>query len=120
MIVNLRRKVGIATGHQTPITRDGHAHTHDSNNTDTAMHTNGETSTSTSSSAENTGTGMMSGNNGQGNGNGNGYEPLPPMTIEDLDFSWPSDMMFSPTSIPAWLQETVRVPLLSSFFFGQG
>lgn len=35
--------------------------------------------------------------------------PLPPIRLEDLDFSWPSDMMFSPTTIPAWLQEAVRL-----------
>ncbi|KAF8322111.1 hypothetical protein DL93DRAFT_2093394 [Clavulina sp. PMI_390] len=34
-----------------------------------------------------------------------GTQQLPPITLQDLDFSWPSDMMFSPANIPAWLQE---------------
>lgn len=89
MIVNLRRKVGLATGQQTPNLRDESI-------------------------------------DGDGNSNEHsmldappfgpaGSEPpvagpaLPPITLQDLNFSWPSDVMFSPTSIPRWLQETVSM-----------
>lgn len=37
--------------------------------------------------------------------------PLPPLTMEELGFAWPSDGgIFSPSSIPVWLQEQVRGP----------
>lgn len=84
MIVNLRRKVGLATGQQTPIPRDDLA--------------NGGTVSSG---------GMM----GDVSFDPHAH-PLPPMTLEDLDFNWPSDLpVFSPTSIPTWLQETVSIAL---------
>lgn len=75
MIVNLRRKVGLATGTQTPVPQhaevaNGNHHVLDPSAFD-------------------------------------GSQPLPPITLQDLDFSWPSDMMFSPASIPAWLHEAV-------------
>jgi hypothetical protein len=42
--------------------------------------------------------------------------PLPPLTIEELGLTWPSDGgIFSPSSIPVWLQEQVRVFIPSCF-----
>jgi len=86
MIVNLRRKVGLATGQQTPNPREepvsGDVSTNGHNILDAPPF--GTTGSELPVAGP----------------------PLPPIRLQDLDFSWPSDMMFSPTSIPRWLQET--------------
>ncbi len=91
MIVNLRRKVGLATGQQTPIHRDhdltappaNSIHLDPSHFNDPSMAGDALSTVPTQAS-------------------------LPPIRIQDLDLSWPNHMMFSPTTIPMWLQETVR------------
>jgi hypothetical protein len=72
MLANLRRKIGIATGQQTPVPNA------EGNNNNGLLGSFVDPST-----------------------------PLPPLTIDDLGFAWPSDIMFSPTNIPIWLQEAV-------------
>ena len=89
MIVNLRRKVGLATGQQTPIPRDESINGDGSSNGHSILDAPPFGPAGSEPPAAGT--------------------PLPPITLQDLDFSWPSDMMFSPTSIPRWLQETVSM-----------
>lgn len=78
MIVNLRRKVGLTTGTQTPVPQ--HAEVPDTEDPAPPIPEPPAF---------------------------DGAQPRAPITLQDLDFSWPSDMMFSPTSIPTWLQEAV-------------
>jgi hypothetical protein len=48
----------------------------------------------------------------------NNDAPLPPLTVEELGFSWPSaGGIFSPSSIPIWLQEQVCVFFLIYFSY---
>jgi len=77
MIVNLRRKFGLATGTQTPIPQQA-----EMPGTDDPAPPIPDPPTF------------------------DGNHPRPPThQPQELDLSWPSDMMFSPTSIPAWLHE---------------
>lgn len=42
--------------------------------------------------------------------------PPPPFTMEELGLTWPNDRgMFTPSSIPVWLQEQVGWTPISSF-----
>jgi hypothetical protein len=104
MIVNLKRKAGMMTGTQTP-TLQNHL-------------------LSTDLGGVPTSSGLLNGYHQSQNGGAQSGStsappdhhhqhqvvaaPLPPIRLEDLDFSWPPDMMFSPATIPAWLQEAVR------------
>lgn len=97
MIVNLKRKVGLATGTQTPVPQH---HMHPPLTAADLAHS---TSSMSFDGGYHNGAG---GHPGHAVGNSTAAA-LPPITLEDLDFSWPSDLMFSPTTIPQWLQEGV-------------
>lgn len=92
MIVNLRRKVGLATGNQTPVPQHADITSAGSN----SHHVLDPSAF-------------------------DGTQPLPPITLQDLDFSWPSDMLFSPANIPTWLHEAVssNLDFLSYWPLGQ-
>lgn len=81
MLANLRRKIGLATHTHTP------------------------QPPANAPAANSDGTLVVPSNFVE---NATGGTPLPPLTIEELGFVWPADGgIFSPSSVPIWLQEQV-------------
>ena len=80
MLANLRRKMGMVPGINNPMPPEGMV-----------------------------GPSGFADQGGGGSGGGGVPQPMP-FAMEELGFTWPSDRgMFSPSSIPLWLQEQVRV-----------
>ncbi|KAF8332612.1 uncharacterized protein EI90DRAFT_3145331 [Cantharellus anzutake] len=89
MIANLRRKVGLATGQQTPVHQEH----------DLAAVASSGISLDHSHFAEHTASNDEL-------GTVPAQASLPPVRLQDLTSSYASDMMFSTATIPMWLQET--------------
>lgn len=95
MLANLRRKMGLSHPHQPPILPQSYHDPSQPQPQNPPQRANQQDMITSASAGQ-----------------------LPPMTIDNLGFTWPADLLFSPTNIPLWIQEVVRTPLARSLTCG--